>query len=128
VQDESRLLLDAPDLIVERWAREFKYYRERVDQSGFDLWMELTARLARVGVSPVILRHDIDARRVRGWSIDEIGPILDALATETDRSDHEPSAKHLASFARALFDAMAEHSPCPLAELAVSVKHARTSI
>jgi hypothetical protein len=87
------------------------------------IWMDLSGRLARVGVHPVILRQDIDDRRARGWSIDAIGPVLDALATETYRSDHAPSAKHLALFARALFDLMAERDPCPLTELAESVPY-----
>jgi hypothetical protein len=127
VQDDFRLIPDAPAVIVERWTRDFRFYRERIEQSGLDLWMDLPSRLARVGVHPFISREDIDHRRARGWSIDTIGTVLDALATETYRSDHVPEAKLLASFARALFDAMAERSPCPLAELIASMTRPRTS-
>jgi hypothetical protein len=122
VHDDPFPFPDTPDAIVARWTREFRYYRERIEQSGLDLWMDLAARLARVGVSPVILRQDIDDRQERGWTMDEIGPVLDALATETHRANHVPEAKHVALFARALFNAMTDRSPCSLLELAQSMR------
>jgi hypothetical protein len=125
VHDDSYPLLDAPAVIVDRWARNFRLYRERIERSGLDLRMELPARLARVGVYPVILRQDIDNRRAVGWSIDDIGLVLNALVMETHRSDHVSDAKVQAAFARALFDLMIERYPCPLAELAASVIYPR---
>jgi hypothetical protein len=107
--------------MVERWAREFAPYRARAEQSGTDIWVDLLARLARVGVTPGVVRADIQDRRARGWTIDEIGPVLDALAMETYRNTGKPTPGELALYARALFDAMIEHDPCPLVELAAQV-------
>lgn len=118
MQDDLQPFPDTLDEIVAHWAHEFRLYRERVEHSGLDLWMELAGRLARVGVHPGILRQDIDHRLARGWSVDVIGTVLDALATETYRTERVPNAKHLESFARALFDAMTERDPCSLTELA----------
>jgi hypothetical protein len=125
VQDDVYLLPDAPAVIVERWAGYFRLYRERIERAGLDLRTELPARLARVGVYPVILRQDIDNRRALGWPIGDIGIVLNALAMKTYLSDDRPRAKVLATFARALFDSMSEHYPCPLVELAASVNYAR---
>lgn len=88
------------------------------------MWHDLLARLARVGVSPAIARAQIEQRRARGWTIDQVGPVLDALSMATHRGDgrDDPAqARELAAYARALFDAMAEHDPCPLPELAAKV-------
>src|SRR5688572_28310307 len=63
VQDDSRLVPDASAVIIERWTREFKAYRERIEQAGHDLWMDLSSRLARIGIHPFISREDIDDRR-----------------------------------------------------------------
>ncbi len=112
---------------VERWTREFAPYRARAEQSGVDLWVDLLARLARVGVTPGIVRADIQDRRARGWTIDEIGPVLDALAMETYRNSGKSTPGELAVYARALFDGMAERDGCPLAELAAALEgEART--
>jgi hypothetical protein len=107
--------------VVEVWIRDFGAYRERAEQAGRDLWLELLARLARVGVAPPILREDIEGRRARGWTIEQMGPVLDALAMETNRAERNASAKRSAAYARALFDAMAEREPCPLPELAEQI-------
>ena len=107
--------------IVEGWAREFAPYRARAEKDGNDLWVDLLARLARVGVTPSIVRADIQQRRALGWTLDELGPVLDALAMETHRSAGKPEMSASAVYARTLFDAMADRAPCPLAELARQV-------
>jgi hypothetical protein len=107
--------------MVEQWVREFAPYRARAEQAGTDVWVDLLARLARVGVSPAIVRRDLQQRRTLGWTLDEIGPLLDALAMETYRSTGKPSVNESAVYARRLFDAMEERAPCPLAELARQV-------
>jgi len=106
---------------IERWTREFAPYRSRADQSGTDLWVDLLARLARVGVTPGVIRADIQERRARGWGIEEIGPVLDALAMETYRNTGKATPSELAVYARALFEAMAERDACPLADLAAAL-------
>ena len=108
--------------IVEQWAREFAAYRERIEQVHRDVLPELLARLARVGVVPAVLREDIEARRARGWTIDHIGPVLDVLALETHRATSNPAGRVYATYARALFDAMADDDACPLSELAARVE------
>ncbi|MRG98139.1 hypothetical protein [Polyangium spumosum] len=107
--------------LVERWIQDFDVYRARIEQVDRDVSLDLLARLARVGVAPAILRSDIDARRARGWTMAEIGPVLDALAMATHRATTSPEAREHAALARAMFDAMAEGEPRPLVALAALV-------
>jgi hypothetical protein len=106
--------------MLEEWTLNFAAFRARSELFGTDVWVSLLARLARVGVCPAITRADVEARRARGWTLEQLGPVLDALAMETHRAEQglNGGAREHAAHARALFDATAEYEPCGLKELA----------
>jgi hypothetical protein len=105
--------------LVNLWTREFARSNEYVG-------------LEEVARSADIPQTALECRLARGWSLDQVGVVVRAMVLEAtiaaitsgvaeDAMDALHGARRRYALACALFEAMVEREPCPLAELACHV-------